>query len=41
MDPALWQKEVGEVRTYLQKYGKRLPAEMLEELSGTEKRLAG
>jgi hypothetical protein len=29
------------VRTYLQRYGKRLPAEMLEELAETEKRLTG
>jgi hypothetical protein len=27
------------VRTYLQQYGKRLPAEMLEQLKGTETRL--
>jgi phosphoenolpyruvate carboxykinase (GTP) len=39
VDPALWKKEVGEVRAYLQKYGERLPAQMLEELAGTEARL--
>jgi phosphoenolpyruvate carboxykinase (GTP) len=41
VDPALWKKEVSEIRTYLEQYGNRLPAEMLQELKGTESRLAG
>jgi phosphoenolpyruvate carboxykinase (GTP) len=39
VDPALWRKEVGEIRTYLQQYGERLPAQMLEQLKLTETRL--
>jgi GTP-dependent phosphoenolpyruvate carboxykinase len=41
VDPALWKKEVSEIRTYLEQYGSRLPAGMLQELNGTESRLAG
>jgi phosphoenolpyruvate carboxykinase (GTP) len=41
VDPTLWKKEVGEVRTYLEQYGKRLPAEMLQELKVTEGKLGG
>jgi phosphoenolpyruvate carboxykinase (GTP) len=41
VDPTLWRKEMAEIRTYLAQYGKRLPPEMLEELAGTEARLAG
>src|SRR5262249_34845339 len=41
VDPELWRKEVAEVRTYLERYGKRLPAGMLDELKITETRLAG
>jgi phosphoenolpyruvate carboxykinase (GTP) len=41
VDPTLWKKEVVEIRAYLEKYGKRLPGEMLEELKGTEARLGG
>jgi phosphoenolpyruvate carboxykinase (GTP) len=40
VDPALWTKETAEVRKYLEQYGSRLPAEMLQELKGTEVRLA-
>jgi len=40
VDPALWKKEVAEIRTYLQQYGNRLPAELLTELQGTECLLA-
>jgi phosphoenolpyruvate carboxykinase (GTP) len=40
VDPALWQKEVADVRSYLETYGKRLPAQMLKQLEETEKRLA-
>jgi phosphoenolpyruvate carboxykinase (GTP) len=41
VDPALWRKEVAEIREYLGKYGSRLPHELLVELQRTEKRLAG
>jgi phosphoenolpyruvate carboxykinase (GTP) len=41
VEPASWRKEVAEVRTYLEQYGKRLPAELLEQLQGTEERLTG
>jgi phosphoenolpyruvate carboxykinase (GTP) len=41
VDPALWKKEVAEIRTYLEQYGSRLPAGLLEELKGTQLRLAG
>ena len=41
VDPSLWRKEMGEIRTYLAQYGKRLPPEMLEELAETEARLGG
>jgi phosphoenolpyruvate carboxykinase (GTP) len=40
VDPALWQKEMTDVRAYLETYGKRLPAEMLKQLETTEKRLS-
>ena len=40
VDPALWRKEVSEIREYLAKYGSRLPAAMLAELKNTEERLA-
>jgi len=41
VDPALWKKEMSEIRTYLEQYGNRLPAQMLQELKGTESRLPG
>jgi phosphoenolpyruvate carboxykinase (GTP) len=41
VDPALWKKEMGEVGTYLEQYGSRLPAAMLQELKGTQSRLDG
>src|SRR5262249_4983689 len=40
VDPALWRKEVGEIREYLSRYGARLPAALLEELKTTEQRLS-
>ena len=40
VDPALWHKEMTEVRAYLETYGKRLPGEMLKQLEATEKRLS-
>ena len=36
VDPALWRKEVADMRVYLGQYGSRVPAEMLEELKTTE-----
>jgi GTP-dependent phosphoenolpyruvate carboxykinase len=39
VDPGLWEKELTDVRAYLQTYGKRLPAEMLKQLDEVEKRL--
>jgi phosphoenolpyruvate carboxykinase (GTP) len=39
VDPALWRRELAEIREYLAKYGKRLPAAMLAELETTERRL--
>jgi phosphoenolpyruvate carboxykinase (GTP) len=39
VDPALWKKEVAEIGKYLQQYGSRLPAEMLQQLKITEERL--
>jgi phosphoenolpyruvate carboxykinase (GTP) len=40
VDPAKWQQEMVDVRSYLETYGKRLPAEMLKQLEAIEKRLA-
>jgi len=39
VDPTLWTKEMTEIRKYLEQYGSRLPAEMLQQLKGTEDRL--
>jgi phosphoenolpyruvate carboxykinase (GTP) len=39
VDPALWRREVGEIRAYLSKYGARLPPALLRELDTTEQRL--
>ncbi len=39
-DPALWRKEVTEIRSYLSRYGDRLPAALLRELDATEARLS-
>jgi GTP-dependent phosphoenolpyruvate carboxykinase len=39
VDPSQWRKEVADMRTYLEKYGNRVPAEMRQELSAVEKRL--
>jgi phosphoenolpyruvate carboxykinase (GTP) len=39
VDPVLWEKELADVRAYLQMYGKRLPAEMLNQLDLVEARL--
>jgi phosphoenolpyruvate carboxykinase (GTP) len=41
VDPSLWKKEMSEIHTYLEQYGNRLPAQMLQELKGTQLRLAG
>ena len=40
-DPGLWKKEMLEVGKYLEQYGKRLPAEMLQQVKAVEARLAG
>jgi phosphoenolpyruvate carboxykinase (GTP) len=39
IDPALWRQEIAELRAYLGRYGERLPAALLAELSTTEARL--
>jgi phosphoenolpyruvate carboxykinase (GTP) len=39
VDPALWRKEVADIRAYLETYGSRLPHELLAELTATERRL--
>jgi phosphoenolpyruvate carboxykinase (GTP) len=39
VDPAVWRKELAEVRDYLGRYGSRLPAALLAELKTTEQRL--
>jgi phosphoenolpyruvate carboxykinase (GTP) len=39
VDPALWRKEIAELREYLGKYGRRLPAALLAELRKTEEQL--
>jgi phosphoenolpyruvate carboxykinase (GTP) len=39
VDPALWRKEVADIRTYLQSYGSRLPTALLAELETTEREL--
>ena len=39
VDPALWRKEIVELREYLGKYGERLPAALLAELRKTEEQL--
>jgi phosphoenolpyruvate carboxykinase (GTP) len=39
VDPALWRKEVTELRDYLGKYGSRLPAALIGELDATQQRL--
>ena len=39
VEPAQWRKEVADMRGYMDKYGNRVPAEMITELNGVEKRL--
>jgi phosphoenolpyruvate carboxykinase (GTP) len=39
VDPTLWRKELADIRAYLEKYGSRLPPELLTELKATESRL--
>jgi phosphoenolpyruvate carboxykinase (GTP) len=39
VDPALWRKEIAELREYLGKYGERLPGALLAELRKTEQQL--
>jgi phosphoenolpyruvate carboxykinase (GTP) len=39
VDPALWRKEFADIRAYLERYGSRLPAALLEELETSERAL--
>ena len=39
VDAGLWRKEMADIRQYLGKYGDRLPAALLAQLSDTERRL--
>jgi len=39
VDAALWRKEFADIREYLMRFGKRLPAALLAELESTERRL--
>ena len=39
VEPSQWRKEVADMRGYMEKYGNRVPAEMVAELNGVEKRL--
>jgi len=39
VDPALWRREVAEIRAYLQQFGTRLPAALSAELAETERLL--
>ena len=39
VDPALWRKELAEIRDYLGKFGARVPAALLEELRSMQQRL--
>jgi phosphoenolpyruvate carboxykinase (GTP) len=39
VDPALWRKEIADVRAYLQKFGARTPAALLRELDVVEAKL--
>ena len=39
IDPALWRKEIAELREYLGRYGTHVPGELLAELDTTERRL--
>ena len=35
VDAPLWRKELAETRAYLEQYGQRLPAQMIEQLEKT------
>ena len=39
VDPVSWKKEAADMRAYLERYGSRLPADLVEELKGLEQRL--
>jgi phosphoenolpyruvate carboxykinase (GTP) len=39
IDAGMWRKELAEMRAYLGRYGRRLPAALLAELEATERRL--
>jgi phosphoenolpyruvate carboxykinase (GTP) len=39
VDPAAWKQEVAAMRAYLEQFGRRVPAQMVEELQTVESRL--
>jgi phosphoenolpyruvate carboxykinase (GTP) len=39
VDPAMWRKEMTDIRAYLESYGARVPAELLKQLDAVENRL--
>ncbi|HEY4215467.1 MAG TPA: phosphoenolpyruvate carboxykinase (GTP) [Steroidobacteraceae bacterium] len=39
VEPSQWRKEVADMRGYMEKYGNRVPTEMVSELNAVEKRL--
>jgi GTP-dependent phosphoenolpyruvate carboxykinase len=39
VDTQLWRKEVAEIRAYLERFGARLPVQMLTELKKTAQAL--
>ena len=39
VDPGEWKKEAADMRAYLERFGSRLPADLVEELKGLEQRL--
>jgi phosphoenolpyruvate carboxykinase (GTP) len=41
IDGAAWRREVGELKGYLEEFGARMPAELLNELAAVERRLSG
>ena len=39
VDPTAWKKEAADMRAYFEKYGSRMPGQLIEELKGLESRL--
>ena len=39
VDAGAWKKEAADMRAYLERYGSRLPGDLVEELKGLEQRL--